>query len=826
MGDSRHANIKDTQMHLLQLTSPRGRYATRFASLAHLSMAVLLASCGGGGGGGYTAPPSPPSATYALSGRVQKGPFAVGSQMTVNALDSGLNPTGTVYNTQTTDALGDFAVSSKVATSLVEIVAQGFYIDELTGKLSASQIQLRAYSDLSTNDSPTVNVLTTLQAQRLKTLVSQGSTFAAANSQSESEVLALFGITAASVNALSTADSMRIDGNTDPDAVLLAVSTILAQMATDTAKANGTTESAELSNLVNTIAAGIENAGTLTGAQFIPARKIANTEISAVTVSANLQTYYANNGATVAPPPFIEWVDQSNSGVLPQRLVPVTGLSFTAVTAAAPGQSVTANVVTVAGIGAGVVVPVVASTGVTIVKNGVAIVGRYTIVRDGDTLELQVGALGYGQSVTATLLAGSTSAQWNVTSSPLGGTLSGLTGTGLVIQDGLGDSVAVPSGSTSFSFAAQIALGKAYSVSVLTQPGSPPQICDVSNGSGISGAASAGTSVACSAPVAMLYATNTNTITEYLIRATTGALVPNGTINTSVVPNAIVASPSGKFVYVANGSAGTVSVYAVTGNGALASSGTFTSGIDPTSIAISPSGTFLYVANGEQAAPPQNVAAFTIDTTTGALTSVGTFAASGIPNAIAVDPTGRFAYTSNNNTNNITAFTINSVTGALTSQGTVACSLPQSIAIEPTGHFAYVPCGNGVGINAYAIDQTHGTLTGIGTYAAGTTFVSVSIDPAGKFAYFSDWGSAAGPGTNTVDTYSIDSTSGALASVGSIAEGDSAWFMLDPSGRWGFTRYGSSLGVYSVDMTTGTLADLGFYANGAAAGSIAVIDIP
>jgi hypothetical protein len=252
-----------------------------------LAVGPLLGGCGGGGN------PStpPPTSTYSLSGRVQKGPFAIGSAITVNALGKTLSPTGAVYNTQTSDALGEFALSSNISTPLVEIVAQGFYFDEIGGQLSAAEIELRTITDLSVNNLPTVNVLTALQEQRLKTLVSMGSTVAAASSQSANEVLALFGINAASVNSLATFDSMRIDGSTDQDAVLLAVSIILSQMATDSAKANRTTEAAELSNLVNTIAAGIASTGTLTSTTFAPAKNLANTEINAATVTANLQAY-------------------------------------------------------------------------------------------------------------------------------------------------------------------------------------------------------------------------------------------------------------------------------------------------------------------------------------------------------------------------------------------------------------------------------------------------------------------------------------------------------------------------------------------------------
>jgi len=369
----------------------KGTQPVRVMVFCGVLIAASLASnaCGGGAGGGNgsTPPPAipPPATTYSLNGRVQKGPFAIGSEMTFNVLDATLSANGTVYSTQTTDALGDFS-QSNIASSLVEIVAQGFYFDELSDQLSASQILLRGISDLILNNSPTVNVLTSLQEQRLKALVSQGSTFAAANSKSETEVLSLFGISAASVNTLSTFDSMRIDGSTDQDAVLLAVSVILSQMATDLAKANGTTEAAELSNLINTIAAGIASTGTLTSTTFVQEKSLANTEINAATLTANLQAYYAMNGVTVTAPLFIEWVDQTNSGVLPHRLVPVTGVAFSAVTTASPGRSITSNVVTVAGAGTGVVVKVVASAGTTIIKNGVAVAGQLAIATNGDTL--------------------------------------------------------------------------------------------------------------------------------------------------------------------------------------------------------------------------------------------------------------------------------------------------------------------------------------------------------------------------------------------------------------------------------------------------------
>lgn len=72
-------------------------------------------------------------------------------------------------------------------------------------------------------------------------------------------------------------------------------------------------------------------------------------------------------------------------------------------------------------------------------------------------------------------------------SKTVGGSLVGLSGSGLVLQNNAGDDLAVSSSSTSFSFARALATGAAYSVTVKTQPGSPIQVCSVTNGAGTVG---------------------------------------------------------------------------------------------------------------------------------------------------------------------------------------------------------------------------------------------------------------------------------------------------------------------------------------------------
>ncbi len=447
---------------------------------------ALLTACGGGGSSGGGEPPVE-SPSYSLSGRAQKGPFAIGSQISADELNASLASTGKSYKTQTSDSLGSFSFSSPLGTKLVAIQANGYYVDEITGRLSTSVINLQAIVDLSVMPTPTVNVLTSLQSTRLKTLMTQGATFSEAYSQSQNEVLTAFGVDASKVTGLTTLDAMRIDGSKDADAVLLAVSATLGQMATDASKANGSNQAAELSNLVNTIAAQIGSGGTITTPAIVAARKLAQTEVNLSSVRSNLETYYASQSVTMVAPKFEEWVDASGSGVLPQRRAPVTGLVFTDVTGAAPASVVTSNAITVAGLGAGVSAAVAIDADSSLVKNNTVLDGKRTIVQDGDTLAIRVTALGYGLTHTSTLSVGASSSTWRVASKVLGGTIDGLAAAGLVLQLNTVESLAVSSGASSFSFASPLANGVPFSITVQTQPAG--QVCAITNGTGTVGAA-------------------------------------------------------------------------------------------------------------------------------------------------------------------------------------------------------------------------------------------------------------------------------------------------------------------------------------------------
>jgi large repetitive protein len=75
-------------------------------------------------------------------------------------------------------------------------------------------------------------------------------------------------------------------------------------------------------------------------------------------------------------------------------------------------------------------------------------------------------------------------------------TVSGLAGSGLVLQDNGGDDL-TPKGNGTFTFASPVASGQPYDVEVVTPPASPDETCTVAHGTGTVAGADVGVTVSC-----------------------------------------------------------------------------------------------------------------------------------------------------------------------------------------------------------------------------------------------------------------------------------------------------------------------------------------
>ncbi len=188
---------------------------------------------------------------YSLSGVIQKGPFNTGSNLTIFEIGNNFVSTGLSFHT-TTDNVGHFELNDiSLASPYVEILADGFYYNEISGELSDERISLKGFIDLTNQPVVNINVLTDLEYNRVNYLISDlGYNFQEAKSQAFGEVLKIFSLdTFLSANP----ETFDITHSEEGDAILLAISSIL----------QGNTTTSGLSNLLSTISDDIKEDGTL-----------------------------------------------------------------------------------------------------------------------------------------------------------------------------------------------------------------------------------------------------------------------------------------------------------------------------------------------------------------------------------------------------------------------------------------------------------------------------------------------------------------------------------------------------------------------------------
>ena len=111
---------------------------------------------------------------------------------------------------------------------------------------------------------------------------------------------------------------------------------------------------------------------------------------------------------------------------------------------------------------------------------------------------LATGASAGTATISAALGTISGSTTLSVTSSTftIGGTISGLSGTGLVLQNNGGNNLPI-NANGSFTFSTQVVSGSAYNVTLLTQPSNPAQTCVATNASGTATANVTNVTVSC-----------------------------------------------------------------------------------------------------------------------------------------------------------------------------------------------------------------------------------------------------------------------------------------------------------------------------------------
>ena len=139
----------------------------------------------------------------------------------------------------------------------------------------------------------------------------------------------------------------------------------------------------------------------------------------------------------------------------------------------------------------------------------------------------------------------------------IGGTVSGLSGTGLVLQDNGGNNLSVTANG-SFTFTTAIASGSTYNVTVFSQPSNPAQTCGVTAG--------ASGTVASANVTSVVVTCTTNT---YTIGGTVSGLSGAGLVLQNNGGNNLSVSANGSFTFttaIASGSTFNVTVFSQPSN--------------------------------------------------------------------------------------------------------------------------------------------------------------------------------------------------------------------------------------------------------------------
>jgi 6-phosphogluconolactonase len=367
---------------------------------------------------------------------------------------------------------------------------------------------------------------------------------------------------------------------------------------------------------------------------------------------------------------------------------------------------------------------------------------------------------------------------------PVGGTVTGLAGFGLVLNvfytNNLGpapssfvDALPVSAPGT-FTFGRRVAGDTAYAVGVQAQPSSSPaQYCSLANFSGTVAAANVtNVSVTCGAGYTV-GGTVSGLVDSGLVLQIENTQIPNDRSDPDYIGSPLPVKANGAFtldsvypaIYPATFFSGdfvkiTQQPSSPTQRCLIENAGISIQGANDTSVAVLCS-EFADVAN----AADNTLSAYRVDATSGALLPVGTPTATGkSPYAVVGTYDRKFVYVANEGSNDISAFAVNIETGVLTAvpgSPFAAGTGPRALTLN-RDFFLYVANTGSKTISAFAINAATGALTPLSpaTYATGQGPSSLTVNPTYSFLYVANNG-----GSNDISAFVIDSGTGGLTSM-------------------------------------------------------------
>ena len=231
-----------------------------------------------------------------ISGHVQKGPYIVGTSISMSELKPSLDQTGKAFTSQISNNSGFFEFTDVSLTSkYVEFSANGFYYDEVKGSISQAPLSLYSISDITSIATVNVNILTHLEKLRVEFLIKQNKSFSEAKKIAQSEVLAIFGIESGKMNSSELLD---ISNDNEGNAILLAISVIV----------QGNRTVGDLTELLANISNDIREDGILNSASTLNNLRNSAKSLTLATIRSNLERRYQDLEINATIPNFENYV--------------------------------------------------------------------------------------------------------------------------------------------------------------------------------------------------------------------------------------------------------------------------------------------------------------------------------------------------------------------------------------------------------------------------------------------------------------------------------------------------------------------------------------
>ncbi len=271
---------------------------------------LLLSGCGGGDS-------TENQESVDISGAVQKGPFVIGSVVSINELSATGAATNATLTTQTKDDLGNFTFSYS-ENSLLQINASGYYRNEITGELSNGILNLSSIVQItdSENQSAHVNILTHLISSRVLKLIAEGNSHEDAISSATQELISILDdvVMSPSVDLFSDLSLYSDDSSNESNAYLAVISALFYKNSLDLAEKNETNPDAELTLILNSLSSDISD-GVLNDIAIIESLNNAIPSINPQSVKTHLADIASLAGSSSEPANINLFLDSDLDGI-------------------------------------------------------------------------------------------------------------------------------------------------------------------------------------------------------------------------------------------------------------------------------------------------------------------------------------------------------------------------------------------------------------------------------------------------------------------------------------------------------------------------------